>query len=221
MLSPIFTEAISMAVYVRNGTYLGMMNTLRQALRHRKNVGVHLVYESGSYYPVNFLRNVALKNAFTKYVFTTDIDFMPSPDLHGKLEHYLKHGTGFNAERRVLIVPAFEQVAWADAFEPYLAFEKEQGPPFNEMFVGRYFNKVTQSLELSVKGFQFIVLPDVYLIHQWHEATPWSDVAYRCSTSTLLALKLQLMAEYGVKLAVKNNMKFSSMFYLPRLPKKR
>ena len=50
---------------------------------------------------MNFLRNVALTNVFTKYVFITDIDFMPSPDLHGKLEHYLKHGTGFKAERRV------------------------------------------------------------------------------------------------------------------------
>ncbi|KAI0235824.1 hypothetical protein LSAT2_013631 [Lamellibrachia satsuma] len=71
----------------------------------------------------------------------------------------------------------------------------------------------------SCQRFTFVVLPNVYLVHQWHEATPWSDVAYRCSTSTLIALKLHVMEKYGVKLPLKNNMKFSSLFYLPRLPR--
>ncbi|KAI0235821.1 LARGE xylosyl- and glucuronyltransferase 2 [Lamellibrachia satsuma] len=110
MLAPNIADAISVAIYVRHGTNVDVKNVLRDAMSGRSNIGIHLVHESGSYYPVNYLRNVALDNAITKYVFTNDIDFLPSPNLHKLLEHYLSHGTGVNTENQALIVPAFEHV---------------------------------------------------------------------------------------------------------------
>jgi len=34
------------------------------------------------FYPVNYLRNVALRRANTEHVFLLDIDFLPTPNLH-------------------------------------------------------------------------------------------------------------------------------------------
>jgi len=42
--------------------------------------------------PVNFLRNVALEHAKTKYVFLNDIDLEPMPRLEGHLKRYISEG---------------------------------------------------------------------------------------------------------------------------------
>lgn len=68
-------------------------------ISNRRNIGFHIVYKSHydnvscymwswllrckqallqGFYPVNYLRNVALNNVNTDYVFLTDIDFLPS-----------------------------------------------------------------------------------------------------------------------------------------------
>ena len=41
---------------------------------------------------MNFLRNVALRNAQTKYVFLLDVDFEPMPELDVRLLEYIKLG---------------------------------------------------------------------------------------------------------------------------------
>ena len=46
------------------------------------------------------------------------------------------------------------------------------------------------------------------------------NVIFRCSSSTFLAFKLQMMELYDIKFALRNNIKFSSSFYLPHLRKK-
>ena len=38
------------------------------------------------YYPINYLRNVALEQANTDYVFLADIDFLPMVDLYDHLK---------------------------------------------------------------------------------------------------------------------------------------
>ena len=38
------------------------------------------------HYPVNYLRNLALSQASTEFVFLTDIDFLPSPRLYDYLK---------------------------------------------------------------------------------------------------------------------------------------
>ncbi|KAL3320885.1 hypothetical protein Ciccas_000450 [Cichlidogyrus casuarinus] len=69
----------------------------------RRNIGIHIVYKSGTYYPINFLRNVALDMAETEWVFVTDVDFLPSNDLHQVL-----NGVGYRKKRTCYVVPAFE-----------------------------------------------------------------------------------------------------------------
>ena len=45
------------------------------------------------FYPINYLRNVALNAAHTDYVFLSDVDFLPMPGLHNKLlSNILKQG---------------------------------------------------------------------------------------------------------------------------------
>ena len=53
-----------------------------EVLKNRKNVGYHIVYKEGQFYPVNLVRNVALRNANTPYVFLTDVDFLPMYGLY-------------------------------------------------------------------------------------------------------------------------------------------
>ena len=42
----------------------------------------HIVYKEGQFYPVNLLRNVAMKHVGTPYMFLSDIDFLPMYGLY-------------------------------------------------------------------------------------------------------------------------------------------
>uniref|UniRef100_A0A8C9JTH1 LARGE xylosyl- and glucuronyltransferase 2 n=1 Tax=Panthera tigris altaica TaxID=74533 RepID=A0A8C9JTH1_PANTA len=59
-------------------------------LSARQDVAYHVVYREGPLYPVNQLRNVALAQALTPYVFLSDIDFLPAYSLYD----YLRWGGG-------------------------------------------------------------------------------------------------------------------------------
>ncbi|CAC5385785.1 LARGE [Mytilus coruscus] len=78
-----------------------------EVLMQRKNIGYHVVYRDGQYYPVNYLRNVALKQVNTPYVFLSDVDFLP---MHGLYEYLKKALPLMDMEnsKKALIVPAFE-----------------------------------------------------------------------------------------------------------------
>ncbi|KAK2569201.1 Xylosyl- and glucuronyltransferase LARGE1 [Acropora cervicornis] len=52
----------------------------------RKNVGYHIVFKEGQFYPVNYLRNIALENVRTPYVFLSDVDFVPVPGMYSSLK---------------------------------------------------------------------------------------------------------------------------------------
>ncbi|XP_064432628.1 xylosyl- and glucuronyltransferase LARGE2 isoform X5 [Mirounga angustirostris] len=56
-------------------------------LSARQNVAYHVVYREGPLYPVNQLRNVALAQALTPYVFLSDIDFLPAYSLYDDLRN--------------------------------------------------------------------------------------------------------------------------------------
>ena len=43
-------------------------------------------------YPINYLRNVALNNSVTDYVFLSDVDFIPVPGLHPYLQQNIEKG---------------------------------------------------------------------------------------------------------------------------------
>ncbi len=49
-------------------------------------------------YPMNFLRNVALNNAHTKYVFLNDLDFIPSYGMHEYLVRLITELSHFDKQ---------------------------------------------------------------------------------------------------------------------------
>lgn len=62
-------------------------------------------------YPNNLLRNVALENSYSKYVFVIDIDMLPSVGLHSKLTSFISNFSIFTKDdhnRFAFVVPAFE-----------------------------------------------------------------------------------------------------------------
>lgn len=119
----------------------------------RKNVGVHLVYKDGDFYPVNYLRNVALQQAKTKFVFLTDIDFLPLPGLYEKLK---RKAVTYNMKQKAIVIPAFE------TFQYKLDFP----------------NSKSKLLELLDSGiistFRYSVWPEGHRatnFHRWRSAT--------------------------------------------------
>lgn len=51
-------------------------------------------------------------------------------------------------------------------YEPYLMLARKDVPSFDESFAGRGFDKASFVYELFARGFQFWVLPDVFVVHQ-------------------------------------------------------
>lgn len=76
-------------------------------LTSRCNVGYHVVYKEGNFYPINLLRNLALDHVSTDYVFLSDIDFLPSQGIVSSLimstNNLLK-----DHPKRALVIPALE-----------------------------------------------------------------------------------------------------------------
>jgi glycosyltransferase-like protein LARGE len=69
------------------------------------------------FYPINYLRNVALQFANTDYVFLSDIDFLPGSEAYATLKkavsHFFQEGQNNNEDdggggKKALVVPAFE-----------------------------------------------------------------------------------------------------------------
>lgn len=78
---------ISLALYMSDAEAQQFLRYAQasEVLKNRKNVAYHIVYKEGQFYPVNLVRNVALKNANTPYVFLTDVDFLPMYGLYDYL----------------------------------------------------------------------------------------------------------------------------------------
>lgn len=83
---------ISLALYMSDAEAQQFLRYAQasEVLKNRKNVGYHIVYKEGQFYPVNLVRNVALKNANTPYVFLTDVDFLPMYGLYDYLRYSLQ-----------------------------------------------------------------------------------------------------------------------------------
>jgi len=59
-------------------------------------------------------------------------------------------------------------VAWTEAFEPYVVVHRSSVPNFDTRFVGFGWNKVSHMMRLASEGWEFVVLPDVFLLHLPH-----------------------------------------------------
>ncbi|KAI4874601.1 hypothetical protein NFI96_007483 [Prochilodus magdalenae] len=142
-----------------------------EVLKNRKNVGYHIVYKEGQFYPVNLVRNVALRNAKTPYVFLTDIDFLPMYGLYDYLRKSIVQLDMANT-KKALVVPAFETL---------------------EIENSTLFSSKSQRLELAaivvawgpsttLQEYDLTVLPNAFMIHMPH--APSFDISkFRSSPS--------------------------------------
>lgn len=114
MLEPLCSHwlgPMSLALYASDSEaqeFLQLMNTHLPLMSRRKNVALHVVYKDpqSQLYPVNYLRNVALKYVNTEYMYLSDIDFLPMYGLYDQLQGVLR--TTISKNETALVVPAFE-----------------------------------------------------------------------------------------------------------------
>ncbi|XP_002709120.1 xylosyl- and glucuronyltransferase LARGE2 isoform X1 [Oryctolagus cuniculus] len=85
-------------------------------LSARQDVAYHVVYREGPLYPVNQLRNVALAQALTPYVFLSDIDFLPAYSLYDYLRASIEQLELGGRRKAALVVPAFETLHYRFSF---------------------------------------------------------------------------------------------------------
>ena len=101
---------VSAAIYVSDFFALHVFNFVQSSnvLRGRKNIGYHFVYSTPNerVYPINFLRNVALENIHTEYVFLCDVDFAPMPSLYDYIVSHVS--TTEVSNKSAFIIAAFE-----------------------------------------------------------------------------------------------------------------
>ncbi|KAJ6667179.1 hypothetical protein lerEdw1_017157 [Lerista edwardsae] len=112
-----WTGPISLALYMSDAEAQQFLRYAQasEVLSSRRNVGYHIVYKEGQFYPVNLLRNVALKNVQTPYVFLTDIDFLPMYGLYDYLRTSIVQQE-LPQRKAALVVPAFETLHYRLTF---------------------------------------------------------------------------------------------------------
>uniref|UniRef100_A0A3Q3AJP8 LARGE xylosyl- and glucuronyltransferase 2 n=1 Tax=Kryptolebias marmoratus TaxID=37003 RepID=A0A3Q3AJP8_KRYMA len=108
---------ISLALYMSDAEAQQFLRYAQasEILKKRKNVGYHIVYKEGQFYPVNLVRNIALKNANTPYVFLTDVDFLPMYGLYNYLRKSVVQ-LDMAHTKKALVVPAFETLRYRLSF---------------------------------------------------------------------------------------------------------
>ena len=75
-----------------------------------------------------------------------------------------------------------DQTCLEQDFEPYIVLPTRWAHKFDQRFVGFGWNKVSYTMELVARGFQYWVLPSVFLVHMPH--APSLDIAkFRSSKS--------------------------------------
>nr|XP_020654253.1 LARGE xylosyl- and glucuronyltransferase 2 [Pogona vitticeps] len=112
-----WTGPISLALYMSDAEAQQFLRYAQasEVLSSRRNVAYHIVYKEGQFYPVNLLRNIALKNAQTPYIFLTDIDFLPMYGLYDYLRTTILQ-LELPQRKAALIVPAFETLHYRLTF---------------------------------------------------------------------------------------------------------
>ncbi|CAH0397182.1 unnamed protein product [Chilo suppressalis] len=102
---------LSAAIYLSDCEVAKLESFIRDwsdTLSSRRNIGYHLVFKQDSvHYPVNYLRNVALSNVNTPYVFLMDADFVPMAGLYDHLRSAIPLVNPY-AQKKCLVVAAFE-----------------------------------------------------------------------------------------------------------------
>ncbi|XP_015283059.1 PREDICTED: glycosyltransferase-like protein LARGE1 [Gekko japonicus] len=125
---------ISLALYLSDAEAQQFLRYAQgsEVLMSRHNVGYHIVYKEGQFYPVNLLRNVAMKHISTPYMFLSDIDFLP---MYGLYEYLRKSVVQLDLAntKKALIVPAFETLRYR------LSFPKSKAELLSMLDMGTLF----------------------------------------------------------------------------------
>lgn len=96
-------------------------------------------------------------------------------------------------------------VKWQPDFEPYVVVSSDV-VLYDERFVGFGWNKVSHIMELEAQDYQFIVLPNCFMVHKPHG--PSYDIT-RFRTSPTYRMCLQLLKEDFIQ---KLNKKYGKSF---------
>ncbi|XP_004623993.1 LARGE xylosyl- and glucuronyltransferase 1 [Octodon degus] len=125
---------ISLALYLSDAEAQQFLRYAQgsEVLMGRHNVGYHIVYKEGQFYPVNLLRNVAMKHTSTPYMFLSDIDFLP---MYGLYEYLRKSVVQLDLAntKKAMIVPAFETLRYR------LSFPKSKAELLSMLDMGTLF----------------------------------------------------------------------------------
>ncbi|KFM79338.1 Glycosyltransferase-like protein LARGE1, partial [Stegodyphus mimosarum] len=80
------------------------------------------------------------------------------------------------------------RVQWELDFEPYIVVRRDV-PEYDRRFVGFGWNKVSHIMELYAQGYEFVVLPNAFIVHMPH--APSFDIAkFRSSSQYRKCLKV-------------------------------
>ncbi|KAI2597501.1 LARGE xylosyl- and glucuronyltransferase 1 [Homo sapiens] len=79
------------------------------------------------------------------------------------------------------------RVEWEADFEPYVVVRRDC-PEYDRRFVGFGWNKVAHIMELDVQEYEFIVLPNAYMIHMPH-APSFDITKFRSNKQYRICLK--------------------------------
>ncbi|KTF79035.1 hypothetical protein cypCar_00031380 [Cyprinus carpio] len=175
---------ISLALYLSDAEAQQFLRYSQgsEVLMSRSNVGYHIVYKEGQFYPVNLLRNVAMGQVNTPYMFLSDIDFLP---MYGLYEYLRKSVVQLDMgnTKKALVVPAFETLRYR------LSFPKSKAELLSQLDMGTLFT-FSGLVNGHKSEYEFVVLPNAYMIHMPHapsfDITKFrSNKQYRACLKTL------------------------------------
>ncbi|XP_065197439.1 xylosyl- and glucuronyltransferase LARGE1-like [Sycon ciliatum] len=109
---------MSLALFLSDSEAQQFLKYARESdvISSRTNIGFHIVYKAGGFYPVNYLRNVALNQVKQPYAFLSDIDFLPMYDMYAYIKTTLSKFETSSRSRKALVVPAFETLLYRMPF---------------------------------------------------------------------------------------------------------
>ncbi|KAK3082817.1 hypothetical protein FSP39_006242 [Pinctada imbricata] len=188
---------------------------------------LHMKPLTGLRYPYNVMRNLAIPQDRTGFMFFIDIDMVPSFNLHDEFLKYARTLEKETLDTSIFIVPSFESNNPSDIpgtkvkliqriitkeirifhlktcgacqyntnylkwkylknttmstyeieskffnYEPFYIIRSDKLIPYNEAFVGRGYDRISQVCEMWMAGFKFRVLSDAFLVHRgFHNTT--------------------------------------------------
>ncbi len=103
---------MSVALYASEDEMSNIFLFVRRNITNCKNIALHIGYRDNNFrlYPYNHLRNIALRQVTTPFVYLLDVDFIPVKSsyqtIKGFLENKLLEDDYFLDQ--ILVIPAFE-----------------------------------------------------------------------------------------------------------------